>query len=1179
MPNLTAPDVFDLANTPLDENFLIEASAGTGKTFSLIHIVLRLIVEKGLSVDRLLLVTFTKAATAELRQRVRKLLTQMRDTLEDPNSEFAESQHETLYRKWIESGPDNDIILVRIKAALEAMDDCSICTIHSFCQAILEDNTFSSAEGFDFEIGDDGEIKHQVVEDFLREEVLKTQNDRVKCALSEVSVWTEKLAQLVKAPKGANVAYRYPLEDVDAKTGRALNPVDEEFEAELLTVMKRFVQEVPARFYALKKREQIRTFDDLLLDVYAALDHEGFVHSVRSSFDAVLIDEFQDTDPVQNRIFERIFIEPDASSNGKNPLVIFVGDPKQSIYRFRNADIATYLRAAEGIKKYQLSSNFRSAQPIIEACNRFFADAGTDTAFFNDSIRYSPINAQSKKEPLWVESTEGDKMLPAFEIWYKAIEGPAMRASDTDWQQDQIIASEIKALTSGRVYKDQKKTQPLKASDICILVKKKSDANGLVKALAEHQIRAITPESADVFATEEADDILKLLYALEEIDHVLAVKLARTTRLMGESVNEVSPERFEESETSNDNTLAIRQLLQEAQNAWQYAGVAGAFSLIMGRCKTRERLLPQKFGERRLTNYAHVIELLQEQSNTYKSISGLTRWFKRNIPPADSKTEVPEERQLRLDSDADLVTIMTIHKSKGLEFPVVILLHPRKQALPMPQNTTTSVFKHVDGPAVHFEFSHKSLYAKVDAEGNEQQENELTRLVYVAMTRASQRLVLPMMLPRRVYGRSKPKPDNVANAYTWALLKRKKPQATELINALSELIEALKAQSSTPDAFAIHLVDDEMLSFGWHALCPKVKTEEKASVELTAGEAKPVLTQWFPTSYTALARGAIELSEAEVRSLEVEDELPLTALSEPDASTEITIEKLQASALTVNDLPRGLEAGTFIHSLFERADFSLVREASQGNTEALDKLKTAVRRQIRIFAHLFTDRSLDEYTNVCTELLINVLNATIADEETSKRLGLQKPLILSSLPPAAFIREMAFTVPISPAKENHFAATPAGLSALLKTFDSRYHVELPSERDLTGYLTGAIDLTFEFEGKYYVLDWKGTRLGENAQDYSSARIDAEMQKHHYPLQYLIYLVALKRYLAMCGIEKPTSKLGGAFYVFVRGVRQNDNPALGIMFDKPSEKLIDALDAFFADGLSPEAIEALSMRAR
>ena len=183
MPNLTAPDVFDLANTPLDENFLIEASAGTGKTFSLIHIVLRLIVEKGLSVDRLLLVTFTKAATAELRQRVRKLLTQMRDTLEDPNSEFAESQHETLYRKWIESGLDNDIILVRIKAALEAMDDCSICTIHSFCQAILEDNTFSSAEGFDFEIGDDGEIKHQVVEDFLREEVLKTQNDRVKCAL------------------------------------------------------------------------------------------------------------------------------------------------------------------------------------------------------------------------------------------------------------------------------------------------------------------------------------------------------------------------------------------------------------------------------------------------------------------------------------------------------------------------------------------------------------------------------------------------------------------------------------------------------------------------------------------------------------------------------------------------------------------------------------------------------------------------------------------------------------------------------------------------------------------------------------------------------------------------------------------------------------------------------------
>lgn len=1178
MPNPTAPDIFDLVHTPLDENFLIEASAGTGKTFSLIHIVLRLIVENNLSVEKLLLVTFTKAATAELRQRVRKLLTQMRDALQAKEHYFPDTEQAKLYQKWMDCGLNKEDILARIKSALDAMDDCNICTIHSFCQAILEDNAFSSAEGFDFEIAEDGDLQHRVVEDFLREEVLKTDNRRLKEALSEIAPWAEKLAEIIKAPKGSNVNYRYPLADVDPKTGQALKNVDEVFEAQLLAVMQRFVKEVPARFFALKQREQIRTFDDLLLDVHAALDHDDFVHSVRESFDAVLIDEFQDTDPVQYRIFERVFIEPEANNNTHKPLVIFVGDPKQSIYRFRNADIATYLRAAQGIKKYQLTSNFRSAAPIIEACNRFFADASDNTAFFNDDIRYSPIQAKSKKEPLWVESTQGDMMLPAFEIWHKPLDG-LFAADANDQQQNLLIASEIKALTSGRVYKDRAKTQSLKASDICVLVKKKSDANGLVKALAEHQIRAITPESADVFASEEADDILKVLYALEEIDNVSAVKLARTTRLMGESVNEVSPERFEKPQVQGDNTLATRQLLQEAQNAWQYAGVAGAFSLIMGRCKTRERLLPQKFGERRLTNYLHVIELLQEQSNTYKSISGLTHWFKRNIPTEDSKAETPEQRQLRLDSDADLVTIMTIHKSKGLEFPVVILLHPRKQALPKPQNSTTSVFKHVDDSGVQFEFSHKRLYTKIDSDNYEQQENELTRLVYVAMTRASQRLLLPLMLPRRPFGRSKPKPDNVSNAYTWALLKRKNPKADELDGALTELIDKLKAQSSTPDAFAIHLIDDEMSAFDWHGLCPKVQTQEKASAELSAGEANPVLTQWFPTSYTALSRGALELSEADVRSMEVEDELLESSTNDTKPAAEPALETLESTSLSVNDLPRGLEAGTFIHSLFERADFALVKEAGLGNAKALEKLNVAVRRQIRLFAHLFTDRSQDEYANVCSKLLVNVLNATIADEATSKRLGLQKPLVLSSLSPSSYIREMAFTVPICPAKDDHFSATPAGLSALLETFETRYHVKLASVRDLTGYLTGAIDLTFEFEGKYYVLDWKGTRLGETVQDYTQARIDEQMQKHHYPLQYLIYLVALKRYLALCGIDNPTAKLGGAFYVFVRGVRQNDTPALGITFDKPSDKLIDALDAFFAEGLSPEAMTALKLRAR
>ena len=501
---------FNVIDSPLCGRKLIEASAGTGKTYSLIHIVLRLIVEERIPIERLLLVTFTKAATAELKMRVRELLIRAQQAYEDCRNDDTRYDPTliALIKKWRQAKIDPSVF----QEAIDRLDDASICTIHSFCQKMLEEHKFSSSEGFDFEIGDDSDLRREVIEEFLREALTVSDDDEFKKLLLDTEPWDRILIALNSAPKNATVKLFDDLLFIDPKTGqhakKEWKKTDNQINLEksLRSLLTQFIEIAPETLKRKKRENGIRSFDDLLLDMYEELDNRAFVERVQSRYDGILIDEFQDTDPIQYTIFKRLFLDEDSCAKS----VFFVGDPKQSIYRFRNADINTYLAAQADIGEIcELKKNYRSSPTLLEGINRFFTESGAP--FLDAGMGYSAIAAGSNKGPLLLKKGDSFEALPTFEIWTK--EKAALNPTGDRNQQIALIANEIAALLSGNVYKSE--NERLKPSDIAVLFRVKKYVPDFRAALAKKGIRVLFQDENSIFATEEAREMLLIIEALE----------------------------------------------------------------------------------------------------------------------------------------------------------------------------------------------------------------------------------------------------------------------------------------------------------------------------------------------------------------------------------------------------------------------------------------------------------------------------------------------------------------------------------------------------------------------------------------------------------------------------------------------------------------------------------------
>lgn len=1148
--------------TPLKQNMLIEASAGTGKTYSLIHIILRLLFEEDIEIHRILVVTFTVAAAAELKARIRQKLLSLTEAMKKGSFDGLSGDLQEKCKEWQEKGLWKKSVLDK---ALEDFDQCQVSTIHGFCQKMLTENEFTASQGYGYEIGSDDEISTRLCEDFLREQLARTTDPGEIAALMRfgVSSWKSLLTKLQMLPSDSCIEY------CDEN-----NP---KFPAGLVDIMKTFVREMPAKLKDAKRRAKLRSYNDLLVDMQNELGNENFVKNVRSRYKAVLIDEFQDTDPVQYEIFRTLFL-PEAKTDaaGYPQTVIFVGDPKQSIYRFRDADLNTYLKAKNELgNTKRLDSNFRSTPLLLAAFNAYFANSTgpeSNSAFLTPDIVHEDIKACSTTLPLMRKIGDRFEPLPVFEIWHSPLQATMNTANLEEFEADCVLA-DIQRLLAGDVYLDAQKSQKVNPSHIAVLVGKYKYAGTLLRKLVRSGIRVSVEKGRDVFLQPQAGEILRLLQAMEVPEDVRRMRLARMTTVIGEPLETI----VGESVVSHGRTTPeadpaadkARRVFTAALSLAQSRRLATGFALIFKEYGTRERLLLEKNGERAVTNLYHIVELLQQKASTLKNLSGLITWFKRECGHESDD----DSRMLRAESDTEAITVLSIHKSKGLEFPIVYVVG----AFHGIKAESDKIFRTMQQGKTHLALSYGDIKSQTYKNGlvYQEQQQEMVRQAYVAMTRASQRLVLPLMMPKTNVTNSAWRSPNMANPYFWLLMKSTKkykpeivldqikgfeslylPKVAHLGSAPLEAIRVLCGSTITA-AQCLNISEPSFMPDQQPLLHRRVRHRG----DLTLGASRPVFADWSRSSFTAITRKVTSVAEGSVMD-QLDEELISNSTEPAGSRTPVEPEGMMK-------LAGGAEFGVCMHELFEKADFALAGKAAAGDQKARLALKAFVAKTIVAYRRaLFNDGSMDEACEIFTEMLCSVLTASLGKVQGSL-------LRLCDIKASDRLTELPFMIRIARAQPDRAPVTAANLSKLLSYFDERYALPDMTDEDLKGYLVGFIDLAFRDPlGRYWIVDWKSNRAGvQKVSDYTEDYVRSQMAEHHYTLQYLLYLVALRRYLRM---RSEAVEIAAAAYVFVRGV----DPAKtgqGIWIDSVEPALLDCLDDFFNHGFDESAVQAYAAR--
>lgn len=1176
---------FDVKTAPLSTPTLLEASAGTGKTFSIKHLVLRIVAELDIPIEEVLVVSFTRAATAELKQRIQQHLTEMHGLLAGSLSpEDVEPLLLEQLALWDqaaaagEASLERDVLRRKLKQALAGFDNASILTIHGFCQKMLREHAFSAASTLEeADAGDASAIFEEVVEDFLRRELdaHPGEPDIAQC-LAEGEDWTSKLEKLCGTPEKL-----VPRSFVD-KDGRDLSlpaeppkrakkaapPAEEEGFDErgyLRGMLARFAAVCPQEAAKKKREAGIVTFDDFLVQMWRRLDDDlsgGFAAAIRRACRAVLIDEFQDTDPLQFAIFERLFISAPLSEEEKaqKRALFFVGDPKQAIYRFRSADLNTYLRAKRLIGRIgridSLRTNFRSTPGLVDAFNAFFGLAKCTPLgpFQRADLPYEAVRAAPGRTGLYRRvSAGGVEPMTPMEIWgcwgsqmYANAELARTAAASAVAEDIAKLLDEsakntaLAEASDGRavvgVFAIEKNgalaDAPLgcvRPADIAILVRARGDADAVRAALAKHNIRARMREQKDVMDTPEARELYLVLTAVNSPGDERALRAARATRFIGDTLSMIS---------SNDESrrIEIRAVFEESAKNWRRTGVAAAFQGLMSRFDVAGRLLKLENGDRTVANYNHLIEVLHEAGRTQTTPSGLLTWFDREIAASMAPgAQVDEARRLRLESDDNVVTIETIHSSKGLQYPIVYL--PFAQALRGLGQKSAALLDYPEGPTggMRLRISHER--AALSAASKTEEAEEMARLAYVAMTRAAKRLVV--VCPYTSQNAKNPgKSHWMVNENAVMRILAGTAGRVDFDEAKA-LAAALHAPILQPEEFSrigpdgrpapIALRELSLLETGDADALTQVRLRERPT--LSVAPARPRHAAWQTSSFSKLAR-SLEDQPAAVRPFYGAERRAV--LGEPD----------------ILAFPAGPQPGTCLHAIFEHADFQ--RHAA-GTIEGEAAREALAKAMVERFLAIADEAKKANAVKGAAKMLFDVLNAEILPGRR-----------LRDVPPEHRFAEMEFLVHM------HAALTPELLAQALSLLDPKYAVPALSHEKLTGFMTGFVDLAMAVDGRYWVVDWKSNAIAQTPEGFTQEAMDREMTRHHYRLQYLIYLVALRRLLkARLGPHFRPDMVGGAIYVFVRGVRAGQttvsNPQ-GIVRDEVRPEVLEMLDEIFSRGV-------------
>ncbi|MBU1331893.1 MAG: exodeoxyribonuclease V subunit beta [Gammaproteobacteria bacterium] len=1164
---------------------LIEASAGTGKTWTLTALYARLLLEKQLSVGQILVVTFTTAATAELRERIRLRLAELLAVYEQGPG--ADALLNELHAQYPDPASHRRLLL-----AVHGFDEAAIFTIHGFCQRALQDAAFEAGGDFDNELThDDREIIDALLADLWRHELASAEPEwaaflvqqkitpqslrqRLRNHLGkpylriepqpgarsdlgalraawqhahsfwqrDSSAWLEQLkafdgfkSNMVDVAKlgawqielqgyfsdaaalfGKTDAYRRlsreglnkackkgstvpdsPLADALQGLCDALDAAQPEAEQRLIDLQVRLIGQLDAQLPARKAAQRLLAFDDLLNRLQQALQGEAGEHlaaTLRAQYPVALIDEFQDTDPVQYQVFQRIYAQAGD--------LCFVGDPKQAIYAFRGADLATYLKARnEAARQYSLATNHRSTPELIAALNQVF---DRPLPFAEPGLDYPPVGASIKpRAQLVLPSVADETDAPLALVWLGDDylgkgEAGSLVAPDTARR----IAALLVASSQGEAYfATEDARTPLKGGDIAVLVASHRQAAEVAAELAARGVPSVRRGKENVWHSEEAAELAAVLAAYAEPGREGALRYALASRLLGRSAADLA--------ACTDDAQAWdaeREAAERYHQLWQQHGFMRAFRAWLDEQQVAQRLLALVDGERRLTNLLHLAELLQSESLQRPGLEQLLSWFNAQR----SAESHGEEALLRLESDAERVQIVTIHTSKGLEYPLVFCPYLWDGAL-LRQHEDISCHADDGTPLLDLGGEQFDLHRE---RARHERFAEKLRLAYVALTRARDRLWLhwgPVDC--------KPKKDGSladsglhSSALAWLLHGRALPGA----DALSELGGHL--QSLSPQGLRGEIEQLVSRSQGQMAVQALRQDEASASGEQRAPAPAPLAnlqrslhSAWRIGSFSGLTAGMhVEAPDR--------DGLVIPAASEPGSG--------------FFAFPRGARAGTCLHAILE--DW------------ARDKAPLAELVEPALSSHGISA----DWTAIAQQHLQQVLDSDLDGQG----------LTLAGLRGARRLPELGFTFPVAGLDVQRLRAIlcdPAhGLSEPMRNAAARLEFD-----QLKGFLKGFIDLTFEHQGRWYIADYKSNWLGPDVSYYGGTRLEQALAAEHYYLQYLIYLVALRRFLRQRLVDFDGSQLGGAYYLFLRGM-----PTAGVYFSRPADSLLDALDSLFAEGL-------------
>lgn len=1157
---------------PLSGIRLLEASAGTGKTFTLTLLYLRLIVEQGMSVDEILVVTFTRAATDELRTRIRSRL---RDALDYFTHGRLQDQQTAVFLKNFR----HDTASQRLRDALVRMDEAAIFTIHSFCQRILLDNAFETGAPFSPEfLETEQPVQLQIMEDFWRNQfysatremagwvnqnwsspgellaelknslslpqavVIPQVTDAELTALAADSqilwktlcrLWSssqEEVSLILEQDtclKRSEKTYRHDkvVEIIETMEELAQNQILPYHlpkhlallqQASITQHIKKKCESPPAHLFfstfeefylihhqyihslriaiiqkaraylftelASRKAEQSWLFfDDLLTYLARALEKSvsGPLLAARIAqiFPVALVDEFQDTDPLQYSIFSHIY-------QGDAPGSLFmIGDPKQAIYSFRGADIFTYIHARRQTPpdcRYTMGVNYRSSASMIRAVNTLFQQP--DSFLFEPDISFHPVSPapNAKEQSLLLN---GKPALPLTALILssrylitssrsKSINKETAAQASAAYCADEILQL-LEAAGRGRACIE---TTPLTAGDIAVLVRTHNEAKLMQQALNRRGITSVYYSRESVFSTAEAGQLYTLLTALLDLTDTGTICAALASDCFGCDGNTLAALR-----THPDQWDQYLNRLQQYTQLWQDQGVMPMLQQLFATEQVVHRLSALHGGDRKLTNYLHLMELLQQSPAGNHGRASLVRWFANQINKPEQEAE---NQQIRLENDKNLVRIVTIHKSKGLEYPIVFLpfLWSGRAA-----NST--------GPLIFHDRSTFDAVIDLDSSSKEnqqlaqqEQQAEAMRLLYVALTRARCCCYF-------CWG-------TISSMETSALAALVHPDSGGTLLSEEAILQQLEQLNIQEKLIAIK---QSPPSFPDHILAADETVEQ---LQVAPFEAR-IQSGWHMTSYSQLTA----------------DNTAFSTASSGHKLPPIPIE--QEPFQDAFSFPRGATAGTCLHTIFEKIDFT----ASPSTwTETI--------------------------TNAITQAGIDNQWLPFIERWYAALLSVQLPeaCSLQEITASEKINELSFLFPLA-------QVDVAGFNHLLSQWNfSPLSTQL---HEIKGMMKGFIDLVFIHNNRFYIADYKSNYLGSAASDYTADMLELAMAEHRYDIQYLIYSLALHRFLAS-RVKGYTfdSHFGGIYYLFLRGMHPDYQQNNGIFFTKPAPELIYRLDEYF-----------------